>query len=384
MEKTYRFLLTVALLLAPSFFLLAGSYDQLDQILRSPQPLQTGDLTRTSLLVSGVEQDRLASYSSEVEKYLLQLQSSLSPSGKTEYALGQSLLSYLHATRLKRYDSSQASVRTLLDKGKFNCISSTLLYLICARSLGLTVEGIRTTRHVFCRMKLGETWVDVETTTKYGFDPGTREEFFDEFGRVTGFRYIPPKNYRYRQSINDVDLLSLIVQSRLTSEDEQKDPRTLRFAMEWYARTASEADSKELVYAWSKYVQWLNRKELYDDAVAFVNYYKTRFGSTPFLQQSVQTMVHNQIVLFIEKKHFDVAEQLLYESAGVLSLDSTRVLAEYLVSKAMKEATRRKSFDHALELTARLVSNGYLEEPVSQKYSQYLQAKKQYESARRK
>jgi hypothetical protein len=143
----------VSLFCAPIFVLSAGSYDQMAQFLRSPQPYHPTDLIRTSLLVSGVEPGDLDSYASRLEKYLLHLQASLIPSAKTEYELGQSLLLYLHKTRLKKYDSSQASVQVLLEKGKFNCISSTLLYMICARSIGLTVEPILTPRHVFCRMK---------------------------------------------------------------------------------------------------------------------------------------------------------------------------------------------------------------------------------------
>jgi hypothetical protein len=224
----------------------------------------------------------------------------------------------------------------------------------------------------------------VETTIQYGFDPGTRKEFFDEFGRTTGFRYVEPTNYKYRKSISDVHLLSLIVQNRLTSGNSKKDPGTLRLAMDWYGQIADQGAAKELVYAWNKYVQWLNRKERYDDAILFVKYFKTQFGTTQFLRQSVQTLVYNQIVILIEKKRLDAAERLLDETTDALSLGSRRMLAEYLLSKAMKNADRSKNYDHVLALTDRLLTKGYFEERVSLKYSQYFQAKKQYEAARRK
>lgn len=365
----------------PILVVFAGSYDQFEQFLQSSQ--SHADFIRTSLLVSGIEPQQLDQYSSQLEWYLAELQGSV-PSAETEYELGQWLLSYLHATRLKRYDSSQASVHILLDKGKFNCISSTLFYIICARRLGLSVEAIRAPKHVFCRVKTGETWTDVETTSKHGFDPGTKGEFLGEFRRVTGFSYLPPKNYKYRQSISDVYLLSLVVQNRLTSSDSKKDPRTLRLAMEWYGRVADESGSKELVYAWSKYVTWLNRNEYYDEAVIFVKDYKSRFGATEAFRESVQTLVQSQILILIDKKRFDTAEQLLDQTADVLSLTSIRTLAEYMVSKVMKNANRSEGYDHVLALTGRLLAKGYVEEHFSQKYSQYLQSKKLHDSGRRK
>jgi hypothetical protein len=179
-------------------------------------------------------------------------------------------------------------------------------------------------------------------------------------------------------------LLSLIVQSRLTSDDSKKDPHTLRLAIEWYTRVTDEFADKELPYAWSKYVEWLNRKELYDDAVTFVKYYKTRFSGIQALEQSVQTLLCKQILILIDKKRLDAAENLLDDSAGVLALKTTRILAELVLAKSMEQAKRSKNFDHAIALTARLLAKGYLEEPVSQRYSQYLQAKKVHESGRRK
>jgi hypothetical protein len=57
--------------------------------------------------------------------------------------------------------------------------------------------------------------VDVETTILYGFDPGTKREFRDAFGKATGFAYVPPGNYRDRTAIDRRTLFSLVLANRI-------------------------------------------------------------------------------------------------------------------------------------------------------------------------
>jgi hypothetical protein len=59
-----------------------------------------------------------------------------------------------------------------------------------------------------------ESW-DVETTNPYGFDPGNRREFHDQFGKLTGFAYVPARNYRDRTTLSPLELVSLILHNRI-------------------------------------------------------------------------------------------------------------------------------------------------------------------------
>jgi tetratricopeptide (TPR) repeat protein len=66
-------------------------------------------------------------------------------------------------------------------------------------------------------LRIGNEIIDVETTNPYGFDPGNRRDFHDQFGRVTGFAYVPARNYRDRQTITPVELISLIISNRISA-----------------------------------------------------------------------------------------------------------------------------------------------------------------------
>jgi len=70
--------------------------------------------------------------------------------------------------------------------------------------------------HAFAMVHIGGQDIDVETTNPYGFDPGNRKEFHDSSGKITGFAYVPPQNYRDRQTINQIELISLILNNRIS------------------------------------------------------------------------------------------------------------------------------------------------------------------------
>jgi hypothetical protein len=79
--------------------------------------------------------------------------------------------------------------------------------------------------HAFVMVHINGEDIDVETTNRFGFDPGNRREFHDQFGRLTGFSYVPAQNYRDRQTISQIELVSLIMINRIAEAE-----RTNRFA----------------------------------------------------------------------------------------------------------------------------------------------------------
>jgi hypothetical protein len=125
------------------------------------------------------------------------------------------VLNFMHTKFLRTYSFTQTRVDTLLSNGRYNCVSSAVLYMILAKSIGLDVTGVKTKDHAFAIVRTGGESIDVETTNPYGFDPGHRRDFHDQFGTVTGFAYVPATNYRDRVTISPVELVSLILQNRI-------------------------------------------------------------------------------------------------------------------------------------------------------------------------
>jgi hypothetical protein len=76
----------------------------------------------------------------------------------------------LHARVFAHYRGDADGVPDVLDQGEFNCVSSTLVEGLLARSLGLQPVIVPGSRHVFLRIELRSRAIDVETTAPDGFD----------------------------------------------------------------------------------------------------------------------------------------------------------------------------------------------------------------------
>ncbi|MDR3312276.1 MAG: hypothetical protein LBS64_03995 [Spirochaetaceae bacterium] len=139
------------------------------------------------------------------------------PRQRAEY-----VLTYLHDRYLKAYSALQTRIDVLLTNGRFNCVSSAVFYTILANAAGLEVFGVVTRDHAFATVRINGETIDVETTNRYGFDPGNRTEFHDRFGQTTGFAYVPARNYRERAEIGLPELVSLILSNRITELEKSR------------------------------------------------------------------------------------------------------------------------------------------------------------------
>ncbi len=110
---------------------------------------------------------------------------------KTLYARGEKLLHAMHADffagggrgrhseLIGGYDAEQSQVSGIFRDGRFNCISSAILYMVLARYFDLTIEGVVTSQHAFVQIR-GEKDrpVEVETTAYDGYGLTHDAEFY--------------------------------------------------------------------------------------------------------------------------------------------------------------------------------------------------------------
>jgi tetratricopeptide (TPR) repeat protein len=136
-------------------------------------------------------------------------------------ARGEYILTFLHERYFKAYSELQTRLDEIFTSGRYNCVSSAVFYLILAEAAGMNVRGVMTRDHAFVTVDTGTEVIDVETTNPYGFDPGSRREFHDGFGRLTGFAYVPARNYRDRADISPIELVSLILNNRIAEAERR-------------------------------------------------------------------------------------------------------------------------------------------------------------------
>jgi hypothetical protein len=236
--------------------------------------------------------------------------------------LAEKTLTFLHKNLLVSYSERQTRIDTALETGVFNCVSSAVLYMILARSVGLSVGGIRTTDHAFCTVLVDGEPIDVETTNTYGYNPGTRKEFSDSFGKLTGFSYVPPSNYLDRRAIGERELLGLILYNRVSEYTDSRYYRdALSPAVSLYALIQNEEFKKIATLALSNYVSWMGTRNDFGRAVQFLDAVKASFGGAFDLDQRRREVCHNWVVSLFNAGDFSGADALLSQPAIKIALD---------------------------------------------------------------
>ncbi|PCK06995.1 MAG: hypothetical protein COA42_16530 [Alteromonadaceae bacterium] len=127
--------------------------------------------------------------------------------GKAQKAKG--LLTFLHEKVLKRgYKKNQTRLDRLLDRGRYNCVSSAVIYNLVGVNLGLELRAIEVPDHALSIFYDGEENFDVETTNAHGFAPSQNAR--QKFEATTGFNYTPGSDKDRRREISTLNLIGVI------------------------------------------------------------------------------------------------------------------------------------------------------------------------------
>ncbi len=250
-------------------------------------------LVRSALAFSGLEGDTLRLRTARILS-LARSEASKVAGIAAPAAKAEKLLLSMHDTYLRRYSGHQSSLDLAFSAGEFNCVSSAVMFLVFARAAGLEVSGISTADHAFCVLAVPGGSIDVETTTRYGFDPGSKKNFSDSFGKVTGFAYVPPKNYAGRTAISAKRLVTLILSNRISEAD-----RGDRFLPSVgpgvdYFVSEKDKDSKDFMFTrFRNAAGELSNSGDYRSALEFVNEARGKYGEEPGLDRIARVAVDN-------------------------------------------------------------------------------------------
>lgn len=257
-------------------------------------------LVDAALLASGIEPDRMAAYESRVNSLLAKLRAETGTSADPA-ALGEAVLAFLHREVFASYETDATTLDLALDAGRYNCVSSALLYMIAARSLGLEVIGIKTPDHAFCVLVVpaaaggARREIDIETTNRYGFDPGNKKEFTDSFGRVTGYAYTPPGAYARREKIEDRSFVGLILSNRASLLERRGRYReALRLGLDLDALAPGPESRNFLLDRVNNVAADLSRRRAFAGATAFAQAAVAAFGEVPRLVELHRSAALNE------------------------------------------------------------------------------------------
>ncbi|MBD3239948.1 MAG: hypothetical protein GF331_05135 [Chitinivibrionales bacterium] len=82
---------------------------------------------------------------------------------------------------LRGYSFDESRLSASFSTGEFNCVSSSMLYIILTRHFGLESYGVELPTHVFVKIDIpGGGEIEVETTSGQGYGTKHSQEFFNE------------------------------------------------------------------------------------------------------------------------------------------------------------------------------------------------------------
>jgi tetratricopeptide (TPR) repeat protein len=241
---------------------------------RATEP-SAGQLLEAAILFSEPDGTRAESTRQAI---LLAMEEAVGLAGKydTDYELGEAVLALVHERFFTRYVEAESRLDAAVLDGRYNCVSSSALYLILARAARLDVGGVITKDHSFCVIQTPDRAIDVETTNPFGFDPGSKKEFQDSFGRVTGYSYVPPSDYRSREKVDGRHLMALILWNRATLlERGGQWAQAVGLAVDAYAYSPDPGSRRQL------------EDRLYNNAGALLNEKRWR-EALSFLERAIR------------------------------------------------------------------------------------------------
>jgi tetratricopeptide (TPR) repeat protein len=165
-----------------------GNLSELEDVLFSDAAdgrLERFDPLDIALIASGVEdRETLARYKQAAEKLVAELKRSAPLSGSTRQQ-AEAIFDFMHGRVLRDgYGIEATDLRVAVDRGRFNCVSASVLFNYLASQCGLAACGLETPGHAMSRVYLDNGTLDIETTCPRWFrlshDPERQAEHVEK------------------------------------------------------------------------------------------------------------------------------------------------------------------------------------------------------------
>lgn len=133
--------------------------------------LQQHSLAEAALIASGVQDPvRLQYYIARLNELCGELRGSDLLQGSESQQL-QAIFESMHAGLLTgQYDARSSSLAVLLEQGRYNCVSSTILFHALAEHFRLRVTAVQSPTHLFSVANVNGRELPIETTCPNWFD----------------------------------------------------------------------------------------------------------------------------------------------------------------------------------------------------------------------
>ncbi|HEY7371679.1 MAG TPA: hypothetical protein VIF57_05825 [Polyangia bacterium] len=207
--------------------------------LKNLEQARQGDahaLLALGILASGGDRDpaAYARIEQRVDRFLADMKPVMDAAGD-DWHRGYELHRAMHRVffnargELEGYEFSQARLSGIFAGGRYNCLSSAMLFVVLARGFGLPVRAAMVPTHVFVEMGVpGGKIIEVETTSATGFDWVHNERFYKEaaykWSANRGLRPVTLDEYQHRTILEPYQLMAYAMRDgQIAASDQERD-----------------------------------------------------------------------------------------------------------------------------------------------------------------
>ncbi len=127
--------------------------------------LDSFSLFSAALVAGGIQdRDRIAYYEERIESLILEMRPEVE-ARTSETARAREVFEFMHRMVLRGgYQLECSRLSTVLDDGRYNCVSASILYKVLAGRFGLRIMGLEVPGHAMCRLYLQNETLEIEST----------------------------------------------------------------------------------------------------------------------------------------------------------------------------------------------------------------------------
>lgn len=314
------------------------------QVLLEPDrfPLKTG-----ALLAAGVSEQNLLSYLSIINEF----EASVKPetSGKSFQEVSKILFEKMHQQFLKKYGESDTTLDVVLKWGKFNCLSSTMLYSSLLEDFGYPYLAVAVPTHIYTMLNIDGRDVDVENTSPNGYDIGTNLAAQENFKKLTGYTYTrnsPLSEIADKKSILAYNYGNIAYFASKLGQPESAFQNALKA---WAINPNGKYIYTNVVAAYSQYILYLaDRKEDFPKALSILEEALEYLPRKDIFLSNYYYTLDKYLIKLVDKGSNIEALQIMDNS--MKTVGRNLVVEDNLYLRVMKRLiTRDRDFEQAYQ-----------------------------------
>lgn len=312
------------------------------------------------LVASGATDEKISAHMETLDK-LAQEFSKKVPDDVSNEEKADAALAFIYEKILSRYKLDQTRVDVAIESGVYNCVSSDVIFMYFAKTLGIPVVAVETPNHAFCTIESDGKNIDVETTNPFGVNPG-RKRVSELPNGGKHYLSVPAKNYQNRHDVDDRRLLALIYNNRIASLQRQRggNAATIGLAVDACALQANSASGVQTVTECvCNYAADLTTAGKDSDALVLVLRAQEIFGANKNYSAVIENSHYNILIEKVETLPLDDALEALRLKRENVSAQNHSKLLGYAYSRAVQDLGGRHEWKEAIHIAER----GLLEVP---------------------